>query len=85
MAEIELSAFRTAAAMVPAHQRQLFALISTLIAPRTDVHPDMLCRVLVDGSLPWQATPLGDGASVLQLAQPVAVQRIADCLLLTAR
>ena len=81
MANIDGSAPGTPAATSPYHQRQLFALISTLVSPRAHLASDPLCQVIIDGSLPWVSMPLAEGGSVLYLARPALVQQFADCLL----
>jgi hypothetical protein len=68
----------------PYRQSQLFSLISLLCASR-DARPSPdVCRLIVEGSLSWSVEPVDAKSSWLYLSQPARVQKIADCLILTA-
>jgi hypothetical protein len=82
MAKANGSATGTSAAISPYSQQQLFALLSTLMAPRDAAQSDALCQLIVDGSLPWTALPRVDGASWCYLSRPAVAQRYGNCLLL---
>jgi hypothetical protein len=82
MANIDVSAIGTPAAISPYAQQQLFALLSTLMAPRDAAQPDGLCQLIVDGSLPWTVLPRVDGASWCYLSRPAVAQQYGNCLLL---
>ena len=84
MAKVHVSARGTSAAISPYDQQQLFALLSTLMAPRDAALPDGLCQLIVDGSLPWTALPRVDGRSWIHLSQPAVAQQYGNCLLLSA-
>ena len=84
MAKVDVSASGTPAAISPYDQRQLFALLATLMAPREAAQPDGLCQLVVDGSLPWTALPRVDGMSWIHLSRPAVAQQFGNCLLLTA-
>ena len=84
MANIDGSAGGTPAAISPYDQQQLFALLSTLMAPRDALQPDALCQLIVDGRLPWTALPRVDGQSWIHLSRPAVAQQYGNCLLLSA-
>ena len=84
MANIDVSAPGTPAAISPYDQRQLFALLSTLMAPRAAARSDALCQLIVDGSLPWTALPRVDGQSWVYLSRPAVARQYGNCLLLHA-
>jgi hypothetical protein len=84
MAKVNVSAPGTSAAISPYDQQQLFALLSTLMAPRDAAQPDALCQLIVDGSLPWTALPRVDGRSWIHLSRPALAQQYGNCLLLQA-
>jgi hypothetical protein len=83
MANIDVSAIGTPAAISPYYQQQLFALLSTLMAPREAARSDGLCQLIVDGSLPWTVLPRADGGSWAHLSRPAVAQQYGDCLVLT--
>jgi hypothetical protein len=83
MADFDGSAAGTFSPNFPYHQQQLFALISTLVAPQARVAPERLCRLIVDCDLSWSRLQTHEGKSWLYLSEPAAVRRIADCLFLT--
>ena len=84
MANIDVSAPGTPAAISPYDQQQLFALLATLMAPRDAAQSDALCQLIVDGRLPWTALPRVDGASWIHLSRPAVAQQFGNCLLLSA-
>ena len=84
MAIFDGSAGGTFSPNFPYHQRQLFALISTLVAPQARLAPERLCRLIVDNDLAWSRLETDEGKHWLYLREPAAVRKIADCLFLTA-
>jgi hypothetical protein len=83
MANADGSAARTRLSNPFYRQQRLLDLISTLSSPRQSVDPAQLCRLIVAGNLAWSVTPSDDDHAWMYLAEPAAVQRYADCLVLT--
>ena len=83
MAKADGSAARTRLSNPFYRQQRLLDLISTLSSPRQSGDPQQLCRLIVASNLAWSTTPGDDGRTWMYLAEPAAVQRYADCLVLT--
>ena len=66
-------------------QQQLFCLISQLCVPRFARPESDVCRLIVDSLLQWAFEPIDGESSWLYLPEAAHAQKLAGCLVLSAR
>jgi len=86
MANVHVNVAPLSFSNAPYHQRQLFSLLSTLIAPCHGVAPAVQrYQLIVASDLPWRMIEPSDGRCGWRyLAEPAALRTFANCLLLSA-